>query len=155
MRIGFTLYHFLLALWVGGMAMFSFLVTPVIFTSFTRDTAGEIVGKLFPYYFPFTLVTALLALIVFLFFIGVRATVQHRITLALLLFALLVNVFVTFKLYPDITRVKQEIVTFEETSSSDPKRLEFKKLHRMSSILNILLLLDGTVLLFISNSFKK
>ncbi len=155
MRIGFTLYHFLLALWVGGMAMFSFLVTPVIFTSFTRDTAGEIVGKLFPYYFPFTLVTALLALIVFLFFIGVRATVQHRITLALLLFALLVNVFVAFKLYPDITRVKQEIATFAETSSSDPKRLEFKKLHRMSSILNILLLLDGTVLLFISNSLKK
>jgi hypothetical protein len=155
MRIGFTLYHFLLALWVGGMAMFSFLVTPVIFTSFTRDTAGEIVGKLFPYYFPFTLVTALLALIVFLFFIGVRATVQHRITLALLLFALLVNVFVAFKLYPDITRVKQEIATFAETSSSNPKRLEFKKLHRMSSILNILLLLDGTVLLFISNSLKK
>lgn len=155
MRIGFTLYHFLLALWVGGMAMFSFLVTPVIFTSFTRDTAGEIVGKLFPYYFPFTLVTALLALIVFLFFIGVRATVQHRITLALLLFALLANVFVAFKLYPDITRVKQEIATFAETSSSDPKRLEFKKLHRMSSILNILLLLDGTVLLFISNSLKK
>lgn len=155
MRIGFTLYHFLLALWVGGMAMFSFLVTPVIFTSFTRDTAGEIVGKLFPYYFPFTLVTALLALIVFLFFIRVRATVQHRITLALLLFALLVNVFVAFKLYPDITRVKQEIATFAETSSSNPKRLEFKKLHRMSSILNILLLLDGTVLLFISNSLKK
>jgi hypothetical protein len=155
MRIGFTLYHFLLALWVGGMAMFSFLVTPVIFTSFTRDTAGEIVGKLFPYYFPFTLVTALLALIVFLFFIGVKATVQHRITLALLLFALLVNVFVAFKLYPDITRVKQEIATFAETSSSNPKRLEFKKLHRMSSILNILLLLDGTVLLFISNSLKK
>jgi hypothetical protein len=155
MRTGLTLYHFLLALWVGGMAMFSFLVTPVIFTSFTRDTAGEIVGKLFPYYFPFTLVTALMALVVFLFFIGVRATVHHRITLALLLFALLVNVFVTFKLYPDITRVKQEIVTFEETSSSDPKRLEFKRLHRMSSILNILLLLDGTVLLFISNSFRK
>jgi len=155
MRTGFTLYHFLLALWVGGMAMFSFLVTPVIFTSYTRDTAGEIVGKLFPYYFPFTLVTALLALVVFLFFIGMRATVQHRITLALLLFALLANVFVTFKLYPDITRVKQEIATFEETSFSDPKRLEFKKLHRMSSILNILLLLDGTVLLLISNSLKK
>ncbi|MCG2723015.1 MAG: DUF4149 domain-containing protein, partial [Thermodesulfovibrionales bacterium] len=86
MRTGLTLYHFLLALWVGGMSMFSFLVTPVIFQSFARDTAGEIAGKLFPYYFPFTLVTALLTLGVFLFFIGVRATIQHRITLALLLF---------------------------------------------------------------------
>lgn len=155
MRTGLTLYQFLLALWVGGMAMFSFLVTPVIFRSFARDTAGEIVGKLFPYYFPFTLVAALLTLTVFLVFIGMRATVQHRITLALLVFALLANVFVSFKLYPDITRVKQEIATFEETAPNDPKRQEFRRLHRISAILNILILFDGTVLLLVSNGLRE
>ena len=53
--MGSVVYSFLLALWAGGMFIFTFLVTPVIFQSFGRDTAGEIVGKLFPYYFPYTL----------------------------------------------------------------------------------------------------
>ena len=44
----FSFYNIVLALWVGGMALFTFIVTPVIFKSYPRDQAGEIVGRLFP-----------------------------------------------------------------------------------------------------------
>jgi hypothetical protein len=42
------LYTLLLSLWTGGIAIFTFIVTPAIFRSYGRDQAGEIVGRLFP-----------------------------------------------------------------------------------------------------------
>ena len=43
-----SFYTLTLALWTGGMVLFTFIVTPAIFRSFGRDQAGEIVGYLFP-----------------------------------------------------------------------------------------------------------
>ena len=48
-----ALYNLILALWVGGIFIYTFLVTPLIFNSFERDTASAIVDKLFPFYFPY------------------------------------------------------------------------------------------------------
>jgi len=155
MKIGFILYNFILALWVGGISIFTFLITPIIFRSFGRDTAGEIVGKLFPYYFPYNLILSVLALTVFLLFAGTQGKIQHKISIALLTVALLTNLFVAFKLYPDIKRVKQQMGTFETQSDQSPLRNKFRKLHRVSAILNILLLIDGAILLILHNTSKK
>ncbi len=43
-----SVYISILALWVGGISRFTFIVTTKIFRSYDRDKAGEIVGKLFP-----------------------------------------------------------------------------------------------------------
>ena len=155
MKIGMIIYNFILALWVGGIFIFTFLVTPIIFQSFGRDTAGEIVGKLFPYYFPYNLIISILALTVFLLFIGIQGKIESKITIILLTSAGLINSFITFKLHPDIKTVKQQIITFETQSDESPMRNQFRKLHRMSAILNILLLIDGTTLLILNNTFKK
>jgi len=145
--MGSLFYSFILALWAGGMFIFTFLVTPVIFQSFGRDTAGEIVGKLFPYYFPYNLVLSVLALIIFLLCIGIQGKAQNKIAIVLLTIAILINLYVTFKLYPDIVSVKQQIKTFEAQSDESPARNQFRKMHGISAILNILLLMDGIALL--------
>jgi uncharacterized membrane protein len=155
MKMGSIVYSFLLALWIGGMFIFTFLVTPVIFQSFGRDAAGEIVGKLFPYYFPYNLVLSVLALIIFLLFIGTRGEIKNKITIILLTAAVVINIFVTFKLHPDITIVKQQISTFETQTDESPARDQFRKMHGLSAILNILLLLDGTALLILNTASKK
>jgi len=155
MKTGQILYNFILALWVGGIFIFTFLVTPIIFQSFSRDTAGQIVGKLFPYYFPYNLVLSVLALVVFLLFVGIQGKIQNKITMILLIAALLINLFVTFKLYPDIKGVKQQIVAFETRSDESPIRNKFRKLHKLSAILNILLLIDGAVLLILHKTSHK
>ena len=155
MKIGQILYSFILALWVGGIFIFTFLVTPIIFQSYGRDTAGEIVGKLFPYYFPYNLFISIIALIVFVLFLMARGRLESKITMIFLIAAVLTNLFVTFKLYPDIKRIKQQITTFETESVDSPMRNKFRKLHRASMILNIMLLIDGTVLLFLNNISKK
>jgi hypothetical protein len=51
MKAEFFIYNLVLSLWVGGNALFTFLVTPVIFKMYGRDEAGKIVGNLFPSYF--------------------------------------------------------------------------------------------------------
>jgi uncharacterized membrane protein len=155
MKTGSLVYSFLLALWAGGMFIFTFLVTPVIFQSFERNTAGEIVGKLFPYYFPYTLTLSVLALIIFLLSFGMRGKIKNKITIVLLAAAVFMNIFITFKLHPDITSIKQQIATFEPQSDASPARDQFRKMHGVSALLNILLLLDGTALLILNTTSKK
>jgi len=155
MKIGAIIYSFILALWTGGIVIVTFLVTPVIFQSFGKDTAGEIVGKLFPYYFPYNLVLSVLALIIFLVFIGIKGKVQNKIAIILLTIAILINLYVTFNLHPDIVSVKQQIKTFETQSDESPARNQFRKMHGISAILNILLLMDGIALLILNTTSKE
>jgi len=155
MKIGSILYNFILALWVGGIVIFTFLVTPIIFQSFGRDTAGEIVGKLFPYYFPYNLVLSVVALAIFIVFSGIKGNIRGKITIIILSIAVLINLFITFKLHPDIISIKQQIKTFETQSDESPARNQFRKLHAISAILNILLLIDGTALIILNNISKK
>ena len=54
-----ALYRLALSLWVGGIALFTFVVTPVIFRTQGRDAAGKIVGAIFPVYFRFSVFSEL------------------------------------------------------------------------------------------------
>ena len=155
MKIVSILYSFILALWVGGIFIFTFLVTPVIFQSFGRDTAGDIVSKLFPYYFPYNLFLSVLALIIFALFFMARGNLERKITMILLVIAVVTNLLITFKIYPDIKRTKQQITTFETGSNEPTLRRNFTKLHTVSAMLNILLLMDGTVLLILNHISKN
>lgn len=155
MKIGSVLYSLILALWVGGIVIFTFLVTPVIFQSLGRDTAGEIVGRLFPYYFTYNLVLSVAALAISLLFMGIKGKTRGKITIILLSIAVLINLFITFRLHPEMISVKQQIRTFETQLDDSPARKEFRKLHAVSAIFNILLLVDGTALTILNSISKK
>lgn len=151
----YSLYSLVLSLWVGGIALFTFVVTPVIFRSYPRDMAGEIVGHLFPVYFIYNLIGAVLALILLIVLAIDRSKRSYRLSLLLLAVALLVNVFVTFKLHPETVAVKQQITSFERISPESPERKAFAKLHGLSAVLNLFLLADGVVLLVINPLCKR
>jgi uncharacterized membrane protein len=149
------LYNLVLALWIGGMSIFTFIVTPAIFRSFGRDMAGEIVGKLFPGYFFYTLLLPVLALVLFFPVRSALAASAHKWSLLLIITAILISLFASFKLHPEIRKIKQEIHSFEAGSRESPLRKKFAQLHGVSAVLNLLLLADGTVLLFISTVLRK
>lgn len=134
-----SLYSLTLALWVGGMAIFTFVVAPVIFKSYPRDTAGEIVGKLFPGYFMYNLVLAVLAMVLFFLVAGDREKTAYRFSRTLIAAAVIVNVFIVYKLYPEAVRVKQEAASFECQSLDSLARKKFTRLHALSASLNLLL----------------
>jgi len=50
MRYFSTAYRLAIAFWVGGAALFTSILTPIIFRSYDRDMAGNIVGILLPGY---------------------------------------------------------------------------------------------------------
>ena len=148
-------YNVLLSLWIGGMAIFTFVITPVLFKSFGRDMAGEIVGKLFPVYFPYNLVLSLLILI-FLFLLRPDTTRSgYKASLILIGVAVIINIFLIFKLHPEVRKVKEEIHSVETISPDSPIMKKFRQLHGVSMILNLLLLSDGITLLYLSSSLKE
>jgi hypothetical protein len=150
-----SFYNLILALWVGGITIFTFIITPVIFRSFGRDQAGDIVGRLFPGYYVYNLVLAALALILFFMVAEDQSSWAARISLFLVTIALVTNAFVTFKLHPDTVRVKQQIFSFEREAPDSPARKKFARLHAVSASLNVLLLADGIALLLIGPGLKK
>ncbi len=153
-NISFLLYNLVLSLWVGGIFIFTFIVTPAIFKSFGRDMAGVIVGKLFPGYFLYNLILSVLALILFLFYADIQSRAGYKLIPMLIAAAIAVNVYIKFNLYPDIVRVKQEIVSFETTPAEHPLRKKFTTLHGVSAALNLILLADG-VIIFVYPLLKK
>ena len=150
-----SLYTLFLSLWVGGMSLFTFIVTPVIFRSFARDLAGRIVGELLPGYFLYNLILAAAALALFFMTAAVRTAFASRLSLVLLSAALIINVFIVFKLHPEAVKVKQEVTSFEREPPDSPARKKFARLHGVSAALNLVLLVDGIILLIAGPLVKK
>jgi hypothetical protein len=151
----YSLYNLILALWVGGMSIFSFLVAPAIFRSFARDTASAMVDRLFPGYFLYVLILSVLAFIVFFMVAGDQYKPASRLSFALLLAALIMNAYIAFKLHPDTLKIKRQITSFERESPDSPARKQFARLHGLAASLNLLVLADGVVLLLVGPALRK
>lgn len=153
--LGFSLYTLTLALWVGGVTLFTFIATPVIFRSFGRDLAGEIVGKLFPGYFLYNFILVVLALALIFLFGCDRTMPAFRLSFLVLVAAIVVNGYIVFKLHPQMQQVKQEIASFEREPADSAARKKFRSLHGISAVLNLLHLAGGVTLLVVSPLLKK
>jgi hypothetical protein len=154
-NIWHSFYNLIIALWVGGISLFTFIVTPVIFRSFERDMAGNIVGKLFSGYFMYNLALSLLALILLITLRSSFTKWGFQLSMILVIAAVIINAFVIFKLHPEIKRIKEQVHSFETEDRNSEMRRKFGKLHALSATLNLLLLADGVTLLVLSSVLKQ
>lgn len=145
----------ILGLWTGGVFLYTFVVTPVIFKTYGRDKAGEIVGVLFPSYFIFTIVLAVLALLLLFSASSELTQTAFRVSAGLAVLALYIAIYVRVGLYPQIQEVKRQVPSFETTAADDPLRLKFRRLHALSAVLNLIFLTDGAVLIGIGTILRK
>ena len=113
------------------------------------------VGSLFPGYFIYNLVLSVLACILLVSMRSVLSQFGFKLSVILVVLAVIINVYVAVKLHPDIKKFKQEIHSFETPADDSPLRRKFGKLHAVSASLNLLLLADGITLLFLSSLLKK
>lgn len=148
-------YNLVLSLWVGGITIFTFLVTPAIFNSFERDMAGKIVEKLFPGYFAYILALSVLAFILLLIMCSQFTISSFKLSMALVIIGVIINLFVAFWLHPEIRKVKQEIHSIKTLADDSALRQIFGRFHAVSASLNLLVLADGITLLVISTGLKK
>lgn len=137
-----ALYRLAVACWLGGVTLFTFVLTPILFKTQARDLAGKIVGVLFPGYFRYGLVCGVVALACLLLQRGPRFVPA----LVLLVMMLGATAFQAFVIEPKAADIKTRIVSFETTSKDDPLRKEFSRLHGISAVCNLAVFVGGVAL---------
>jgi len=145
MRYLTILYRLAVALWLGGAALFTFVLTPALFSGFDRDMAGKIVGVLFPGYFLWGLLCGLAALGA----LGFLKIQRKSLPTAILAAMLLVTSIQAFYIEPKAAELKKEIPSFVTTPADHPKRQEFRNLHAISSAGNLGVISGGLALLLL------
>jgi hypothetical protein len=145
-KIASALYRLAVAGWLGGAALFTFVLTPILFSSLNRDQAGTIVGYLFPGYFRWGLACGVLALIA----LALGKLPRKRLALSLLIAMLLITTVQALVIEPKAAALKREIPSFETTPADHPLRMKFRKLHGVSAAGNLAVIGGGVglVLLF-------
>jgi len=139
------LYHLAVAFWVGGVALFTFILTPILFKTQPRDLAGRIVGVLFPGYFRWGLGCGGAALLCLLLQPG-RAFLPVLLILALMLAA---TAYQALVIEPKAKVLKEQIGSFETTARDHPLRREFTRLHGLSAACNLAVFAGGVVLVIL------
>lgn len=139
-QVAAAVYRLAIALWLGGTAVFSLVVTPILFRTEPRETAARIAGALLPSYFRFGLSMVAAALAARL--AGGRAFsgTQSSFATLLLAAAFAVNFWQAFVLVPRMERVKARIPSFGSEGLHHPARREFARLHALSMTPNFLLM---------------
>jgi hypothetical protein len=137
-----TFYRLAVSLWTGGNAIFTLMLTPILFKTESRDTAARIVGNLFPGYFRWGLACGIIAIVCRL----VSKGFGHKTSLVLLLLMLAVTSLQAFYVEPRAAELKRQIGSFEATSKDHPLRREFAKLHGISAACNLAVLSGGILL---------
>ena len=144
MKIPSIIYRLALACWVGGAALFTFVLTPTIFKSYNRDVAGGIVGVFFPGYFQWGLVCGVVAFVA----LFLSAAPRHKTIVACLIAVMLaITAVQAFVIEPKAAAFKKEIPSFETTSKDDPLRVQFRKLHGISAVGNLAVIGGGVALI--------
>ena len=153
--IASAVYRLALALWVGGISMFSFLVTPVIFRTQSRESAGKIVGAIFPVYFRFCLGVAVVALVARAAAGTAFSGARQLAGTALIVLSLAILAYHTYGLAPRMAEIRETIHSREVISEEDPARREFSRLHGVSMTLNLIVIAAGAALVIGYETFRK
>jgi uncharacterized membrane protein len=150
------IYLLSIALWIGGMAFFSFMAAPSIFKMLPREEAGKVVSDIFPKYYWQGLICGAIALVA-----SVALGMRERWNILLIVRTIMIGVMVIGILYsvvilqPKIQAVKAQITSFESLAPTDPLRLEFGRLHGRSFSMNAAVLLLGVIVVFITTFTMK
>jgi hypothetical protein len=137
-----VLYRLAISLWAGGNAIFTLMLTPILFKTESRDVAGRIVGNLFPGYFRWGIACGVIALVCRLAGRGLALKLPVIVLVAMLA----VSAFQAFWVEPRAAALKQQIGSFETTTKDHPLRKEFAKLHGVSAVCNLTVLAGGVLL---------
>lgn len=136
------LYRLVVSLWAGGNAIFTLLLTPILFKTESRDTAARIVGNLFPGYFRWGIACGVIALVCRLAGRGF----SPKLPVIVLVVMLAVTSFQAFYVEPHAAELKRQIGSFESTGKEHPLRREFSRLHAVSAVCNLTVLAGGVLL---------
>jgi uncharacterized protein DUF4149 len=134
------------SMWLGVMAFFSFAAAPAAFTTLDREVAGRYVSALFPRYYAVGMALGVLAL-----FGALGAALQggwraaDRLALGLVLVMLALTACAWLWVLPAAHAAREAM--HHAGGVGSPEASRFAQLHRLSSVLNVIVMIAGIVLL--------
>lgn len=135
------------ALWLGAMAFFGFLVAPAAFATLEREAAGRFVNVIFPRYYMAGVVLGLAALAALLargVLRGWRTWDWLPVGLVALMLAL--TLYARVVVLP-AAHAAREAMRQAGAGVASAESLRFARLHRVSGILNVTVMIAGVVFL--------
>jgi MFS family permease len=130
-----------LILWFGAGVFFSFIVIPSLFSSLGRDSAGGVLGVIFPIYYVWGTLFGLLLFAGTTLWAWIEKEWSWNLLFSLVACALMLgaNLYASYEISPKI----REIKNVSSLQEKDLFRTEFNRLHRLSVILNTAVLILG------------
>jgi len=138
-----------LVIWIGSIVFFSFIGAPSIFQTVDKKTAGDVVGAIFPKYYLLGYICSLVSLAT-LGYLGYKAGFGQPVKTGLAILAIMgtITFYSGLAIGPKVHSVKYQIRGETDEAKLAPLRKQFGKLHGVSMILNLTVLLLGLALLY-------
>jgi hypothetical protein len=139
------LFWLALALWIGAVVFVSFVVAPAVFGTVSNETAGLVMGRIFPVYYAFTAICGCVALAASLaLWRRARRARAWSMTVVMLVVMLAATTYAGAVVNP---RARALRPLLHQPAAEATVRPEFDRLHRRAVQLNGLVLLLGLVTL--------
>lgn len=138
-----------LIVWLGGMAFFSFIAAPSIFQALPTETAGDVVGVIFPKYWLIGYICSLTTLFTLILLANFERT--FPVIRILILVVMAATTFYTGLVVGSKAReIKSQIRVIEDGSEKAVLKTQFRTYHQRSIILNTIVMVLGVVFTFIT-----
>jgi uncharacterized membrane protein len=130
-----------LIVWLGGVVFFSFVVAPSVFGALSQETAGQVVGAIFPRYYVLGAASGVVALVAALALRrGTAATTAWSLISAMLALMLVATLYAGWAVFPRAQALRPRL---HEVAADPGIKVEFDRLHHRAVQLNGAVLLLG------------
>jgi uncharacterized membrane protein len=129
------LYFLALVCWLGGMLFFTGITTPIVFKILPLPEAGKLVAGLFTYYYLLGYVAGPISVALAIYFAAARSPrLWWSLSAVALAVALALMVYAGAIVRPQVAAVRSVV---EEPNPDPARRAEFDRLHKLSVMLNV------------------
>ena len=125
-----------LVIWFGGMIFFSFIAAPSIFKVLPKESAGDVVGDIFPKYYSIGYISSLILLCT-IYWIGRGHFGLVMVPFILMTIMTGLTFYSGLAIGPKARKIKAEIRQTSDAVQKEELTKAFKKIHAISMVLNI------------------
>lgn len=146
-------YLLTLAVWIGTIIFFSFIVAPTVFKTLKPEDAASLIRRIFSKYYLLGLTCAALGILSVGLLLADRSFSKWPAILSLLLLAAMgaTDLWLRQGVMPHMNSLRDRRAALESSAKPPDPDLdaEWQSLHRLSVQLNVAVLLCGLVLIFL------
>ncbi len=142
-----------LVVWIGGSIFLVVIGAPSIFKVLPRESAGDVLGDIFPKYWIMGYICGGSALVTIIL-LSLKEHFYPLGKIALLVVMIALTLYIGLVVASKAREVRLEIRTVEDSVRKETLKKEFKYLHMKSVALNVVVLICGLIIIFLSANYK-